>query len=140
MKMNSRRNTAVWAILLTAVSLSSWSCDIFDEGIPENARVTLEGGGGGEVKLVTSNDFSVVLEDDGETRDIFLYSADTSSVTSSFNQRYSLGSGVRFFVAAFSEEPLPQAVTVKVFIGGEQRYNITSTLGEPGVEFVYTFR
>lgn len=140
--MNKRKYgiNVLLAALVAGSSLFSWACDILDEGTPETARLTLEGGGGREIEIVTSNDFSITSEDDGETREVYLYSADTTSVTPSFNQKYSLGSGVRFYVSASTEELLAQAVTMKVFIDGEQRYNVTSTLGDQELEFLYSFR
>lgn len=123
------------------LSMGISGCGIFDEGgTPQSARVILEGVGGQAVELVTSNDYAIVSNDDGETREIFLYSADTTSVTSDLNQRYSLGPGVRFYVLASSEVDLPQAVTLKVLIDGEQRFNASSTLGDADLEFVYSFR
>lgn len=130
--------------VLLALAPVGWSlsgCGILDEGgAPRNARVVLEGGGGEAVELVTSNDFAIVTDDDGETSDVYLYSADTTSVTPSFDQRYSLGSGVRFFVAAASEVTLAGAVTMEVFIDGERRFKGSSTLGETTLEFLYSFR
>jgi hypothetical protein len=140
MKRSVLKNAVGPAVLLATVSMVGWGCDILDEGTPETARVTLEGGGDREIEIVTSNDFSITSEDDGETREVYLYSADTTSVTPSFNQKYSLGSEVRFYIAASTDEPLDQAVTMKVFIDGEQRYNVTSTLGDQELEFLYSFR
>jgi len=128
-------------MFLALSALGATGCGILDEGgTPEQARVILEGGGGENYQLVISNDFSIVSSDDGETRDIFFYSADTSSVSGSLNQRYPLGSGVRIYVKAYTEEALAQAVTLRVLIDGEQRYNGTSTLGGDDLEFLYSFR
>jgi hypothetical protein len=92
------------------------------------------------VDLVTSNDFAIVSDDDGETREIYFYSADTVFVTPSFDRRYSLGSGVRFFVNASAEVGLALPVTMKVFIDGEKRFEGSSTLGDAALEFVFSFR
>jgi hypothetical protein len=130
------------AVLVLGLSaLVATGCGILDEGgTPEQARVILEGGEGQGYQLVVSNDFAIVSSDDGETRDIFFYSADTSSVSGSLNQRYSLGSGVRIYVKAYTEEALGQPVTMRVLIDGEQRFNGTSTLGGEDLEFLYSFR
>ena len=128
-------------LVLGLLALGTVGCGILDEGgTPQNARVILEGGGGQAIQLVTSNDFSIVSNDDGESREIFLYSADTSSVAAPLDQRYSLGTGVRFYVIVASEVPLQQAVTLKVLIDGEQRFSGTSDLGDAQLEFLYSFR
>lgn len=128
-------------LVLGFFSLGVEGCGILDEGgTPENARVILEGGGGQAFQLVTSNDFSITSNDDGETRDIYFYSVDSNSVSAPFDQRYSLGSGVRFYVKAFSEGPLGQSVSMKVLIDGKGRFNATSDPGDAALEFVYSFR
>jgi len=127
--------------LSMALTLGLTGCAILDEGDPPTkARVTVEGGGGGSIFLVTSNDFSVTSEDGGETRDIFFYSQDTLSITPSFDQQFPLGSTRRIFIQASTEVALEQPVTMRVFLGGEERYSASSTLGEIQLEFLYTYR
>jgi hypothetical protein len=140
MKRSAIKNAVGPVVLLATVSMLGWGCDILDEGTPENARVILEGGSGEEVEMVTSNDFQIVTSDDGENREVSFFSADTTFVTPSFNQKYSLGSGVRFYIEVSSDEPLAQPVTLRVLIDGERRYNAASTLGDQEMEFLYTFR
>lgn len=129
---------AILPALLVALLLTG--CDIFDEGQPSNARVIIQGPAGEAFSLVTSNDFAVVAGDDGEDRDVFIYSGDTAQVSAPFNQSYSLGSGVRFYLKAFSPSALSSPITVRVEIGGERRYNTTSNLDGLELEFFYTFR
>jgi len=142
MKLN-RTGRAILAVFLILgfSALGVTGCGILDEGgTPQDARVILEGGGGQSFQLVTSNDFSITSNDDGATRDIYFYSADSTSVSAPFDQRYSLGSGVRFYVKAFSEGLLGQSVSMKVFIDGKQRFSGASDPGDTALEFVYSFR
>ena len=135
-----RRIQALFPFLIFAL-VPLWGCDIFDEGgTPETAKVVLEGGGGESFQLVTTNDFLVTADEDGENREVYLNSADTAVVSAPFSKSYSLGSGVRFYVKAISEEGLSQPVTIKVFINGDQRFNSTSTLLDLALEFIFTFR
>ncbi|MFO8172671.1 MAG: hypothetical protein ACQET1_01005 [Gemmatimonadota bacterium] len=126
--------------LLALLVPGLWGCDIFDEGTPESARVIIEGGGGQQFSLVTSNNFMVVVDENGENREIILNEADTVSTSAPFNQRYSLGSGIRFYVETFRPGGLPEPINVKILVGGDQRFNSTSTLEDLSLEFVYTFR
>ncbi len=135
-----RRRLALFPFLIFAL-VPLWGCDIFDEGgTPETAKVVLEGGGGESFQLITSNDFTITVDDGGENRDIYLNSADTVVVSAPYTKSYSLGSGVRFYVKAFSTEGLSQPMTIKVFIDGDQRYNSTSTLLDLDLEVIYTFQ
>ena len=129
------------AALALATTLGLTACGIFDEGDPPTkARVTVEGGGGASIHLVTSNDFSVTSDDGGETRDIFFYSQDTISITPPYDEQLPLGSAQRIFVRASTEETLDQPVTMRVFLSGEERYSASSTLGDIRLEFLYTYR
>jgi len=128
------------ALVLAAAVWGSGGCGILDEGTPSNARVIVEGGGGESFSLVTSNNFTVLADQGGENREIILNQADTLEVSAPFNQQYSLGSGIRFYLKAFRESGLAEPVNVKVLVGGEQRYNSTSTLDGLSMEFVYTYR
>ena len=142
MKRINSGNVVLSAVVLLAVTaLGLTGCGILDEGgTPQNARVTMEGGGGQAIDLVTSNDFTILYHDESGAREIFLNSSDTSSVTGGLDKRYSLGSGVRFYVLASSEVVLEDAVTLKVFIDGQQRYSATSTFDGNHLEFVYSVR
>ena len=117
-----------------------WGCGIADEGTPETAKIVLEGGGGETFQLITTTDFDITADQDGQNRDIFIYSADTTTVSAPYTKSYSLGPRVRFYLKAFSIEELSQPLTVKLLIDGEQRYKATSTLAELSLEFNYTFR
>ncbi len=121
-------------------ALSLTGCGILSEDDPSNARVIVEGPEGESFYLVTTNDFDITANSDGTDRDVYLYTADTSLVSPPFNQKYSLGSGIRFYLKAFADEPLAGPITVKILIDGDQRYSASSALEEPNVEFLYTYR
>lgn len=125
---------------LILVLVPLWACDIINEGVPETAKVVLKGGAGESFHLVTTTDFAVTVGEDEENKDIYLYSADTVVVSAPYTKSYSLGSGVRFYLKAFSAEGLSEPVLVKVLIDGDQRYKAASTLLELELEFIYTFR
>lgn len=120
--------------------LYTLGCGILDEGDPENARVVMEGAQGISVQLVTTNDFVVYLDEQEGSRSVDVLSADTAMVSLPFRKTYSLGQERRFFMRVLSEDPLPEPMTVKVFIDEDLRFNRTSLLGDDRVEFTYTLR
>jgi hypothetical protein len=128
--------------LLLALSASAFSnCGILDEGgTPNSARVFIEGGSGLALALVTSNDFTIVSDDGGQTRDVYLNTQDSTTVSPPFDNRYSLGPAKRFYLRVGAEESLAQAVRVRVLVGGEKRFDGTSDLGDSDLEFVYSAR
>lgn len=135
-----RSSFALRAAAVLAATLLS-ACGILDGGdTPRNARLIIEGGGGETFQLVTSNDFTILSSDDGETREIYLNSSNEDSVSAPFDQHFSLGPDVRFFFQASSEVALPQPIHVRVLIEGDERFDSTSDLGASPMEFVYSFR
>lgn len=131
-----------WGLALVMVLGTLTGCDILDEGdTPSNARVIIEGGSGEPFNLVTSNNFTVFVDPEtGETSDIVLNEADTLLISAPYDERYALGSGVRFFLKVYQSPGLPEPINVRVLVGGDQRYNSTSTLDGLTMEFVYTYR
>jgi hypothetical protein len=115
-------------------------CGILDEGNPEKIRVVMNGADGTSVQLITTNDFLVLRDQDGDTRSVDINSADTTAVTPPFRGTYSLRSEARFYMKVESEQPLPEPLTVKAFVDDEERFNRTSLLGTEYLEFTYTIR
>jgi hypothetical protein len=128
---------AFMALLVLVVA----GCGILDEsGTPSSARVVIEGGSVAAIALVTSNDFSIISDDGGQTRDVYLNTWDSIDVTPPLDQRYSLGPAVRFFLRVGAEEALVNPVRVRVVVGGKERFDATSDLAEGDLEFVYSSR
>ncbi len=126
--------------LLGLLLLGLWGCGILDEGKPDNARVIIEGATGEEFNLVTSNDFSVLVDQNGENRDVVLNASDTVLASTPFNQQYRLGSAQRLYVKVFRETALSEPINVRILVGGEERFNSSSTLEDLTLEFIYTIR
>jgi hypothetical protein len=128
-------------ILSVVVALSLSACNIFDEGDPEKVRIVVTGAEGESFQLVTTTDFDIVTDQDLEDREIYIYTADTSTVTSPYSGRYPLDSRLRFFMKAFNDEALSEAVTVRIYVDSDVRYASSSRLEEGlELEFVYTYR
>lgn len=135
-----RMGRTVLFALLIAGMWSVWGCGVFDPEDPETARVVIEGAVGHAIQLVTTNDFDITTSNDGEDQDIHIHSADTSAVTSPFDQGYGLGSRIRFYVSASSADTPTELVTVKIYIDDDLRYNRVTAFGEEVLEFAYSLR
>jgi hypothetical protein len=131
----------VWlSPLLGLFLLGLGGCGILDEGKPDKARVIIEGATGEEFNLLTSNDFLVIVDQNGENREVVLNSSDTALVSTPFNQQYRLGSGERLYVKVFRDTALSEPINVRILVGGDERFNSTSTLENLTLEFIYTIR
>lgn len=128
------------AALILASLFSLSGCDIVDSGDPESARVEISGAEGESFQLITTSDFEILVSQEGDGSEVYVNAADTASVSSPLSNRYSLGTGLRFYMKAYSEEGLSEPITVKVYIDGDMRYNSSSTLDGLTLEFVYTVR
>jgi len=138
-RLGFERRAALGLLFLTGLS-GAVGCGILDEGKPNNARVVIEGGGGQEFTLVTSNDFTITVDETGQNRQVELNQADTITVSAPYNQVYPLGSGIRFYLKAYNDVALTDPITVRVRLGGEERFSSTSALEGVAIEFLYSFR
>ena len=131
------------SILFSVLLAGSWlvlGCGILDEGDPTSARVVIGGEEGHPIQLVTTHDFLLTVDQDGENREIFLNSADTSTVTAPFEKRYDLGPNKRFYATFSSAQVAPSPVSVRVYVGGSLRFNRGTIFDEEVLEFVFSVR
>lgn len=98
------------------------ACGILDEGVPETARVVLAGPAGHPLRLVTSSNFDAVTSADGDSREVTVFSADTTAVTVPYERTYGLGPRTRIYVVVGSDSTAAAAVRVQVFIDNEIRF------------------
>lgn len=131
--------SALLGFLLTGTWLL-WGCGILDEGDPEKAQVVIEGGDGHPIQLVTTDDFVITLNQDGENREVFVYSADTTAITSPFDQTYDLGPKKRFYATFSSAQIAPEPISVKVYVGGDLRFDRSTIFEEEVLKFVFSLR
>lgn len=131
------------SILLSVLLAGSWlvlGCGILDEGDPTSARVVIEGEDGHPIQLVTTHDFLITVDQDGENREIFINSADTSAITSPFEKRYDLGPSKRFYATFSSAQVAPSPVSVRVYVGGDLRLDRLTVFDEEVLEFLFSVR
>ena len=122
---------------LLLLSLAATSCDgLFgDGGDPENARLIMDVDPGVSVTLITSTDFEVVVSEEGGDSYVLLQSADTTSVTGTFDRTYSLGSGLRFYAKATGTGD--GVFSVRILIDGKESYSRVQEAGGNPIEYTY---
>ena len=89
------------------------------------------------VTLLTSNDFTEVIDEDGGDSYYDLQSADTTTVTGTLDQTYSLDSQVKFYAEATGTGDGYFSMTV--FIDGEERYTRVQEADGTPISFIYQF-
>lgn len=121
---------AWWPILATVLLAGC----IFstDQGRPDRARLTLEGGAS-SMELIVSTDFLVV---DGS---VSFQRADTTVVSLPFNETYSLAQPARIYIRAINIQDQTESFGMKVWIDGESWYNESRPL-EPDEAFEFLYR
>lgn len=124
--------------LCGAVTISS--CNILSDGDPQTARVVIEGAEGHPIRLVTTTDFDVISSEGGDARELFVFSADTTSVASPFDHQYSMDARTRFYLIVSSDSTSVAPVTVKVFLDGDLRYTRSTRFEGEELEFLFVAR
>jgi hypothetical protein len=125
-------------MLVSAVSLSA--CGILDSEEPTAARLVLGGNSELPVQLVISSDFDILVDPETDERTVFLVTADTSTISAPFDQRYDLGSRKRIYLSLSSETVPTTPVSMKVFVGGDVQYDRQTDFDDEFLEFIYTVR
>ena len=140
---NSRSSRALelapMVLGVVLLSLVASACDslLGDDESPEIARLLMDVDPGVTVTLVTSNDFTEVIDQDGGGSSYVLQSVDTTEVTGTFDQTYSLGSQVRFYAEATGTGDGYFSMTA--YIDGEERYTRVQEADESPISFIYQF-
>jgi len=133
-----RGTSGARALLCFLFVLALPACGIFDDGPPETARVVIDGPTGHPVSVVTSSDFDAVTSADGDSREISVFSADTTAASVPFDRSYDLGPRTRIYLIVGSDSTSALPVRVRVSIDGEPRYD-RSTYFAGGAELEFVF-
>ena len=117
------------------------ACDVLNpsEGA-EEARVEIEGSNSTALDLVTSSDFTILIEPETSAQSVALNDADTSALASlPFDRTYDIRANDRFFVRLMNPDTVNLApVSMKVTVDGRVLYNSTGEIGGTTLlEFLY---
>lgn len=128
-------------LVFGALSAFIGGCVIFDDGVPENARVIIgfEGGEAGtanNLRLIVSSNFETAEAGESGRTLVTLRGSDTIPLALPYDESYSLGNDARFFIQVANLDSIPVVLSIKVDLDDDRRMDQVTALGEP-VEFLY---
>lgn len=127
------------ALLLSAVLLSAGGCGLVEDPTPNEARLTVHGDAGKEVRIIVSSRFVASVNEIGQTR-VVIFEADTLFTTLPFDRRYVIEQDQRFFAEASRLDTDLESLQMQVHVDGRREFDEGGALieGSP-YRFVYTF-
>lgn len=86
----------------------------------------------GTVRVITSTTFEAASTDDGQP---YLLEADTAVVEMPFQSSRDISANRRFYVQASNPDSSAATLTLRVLIGGDERYNVSRTVTTETLDF-----
>ncbi len=130
--------------LLLVCLFSTSACSLTDPtSTPENVELVLSGSSGGQVRLVTSQVFTLGGGGEGDSGTVVeLIAADTSIVSSRHQAIFPLAPSYIFYAQTLPLSPdvAPQELQMSVFVDGQTRYSKSGSLGLDDFEYAYVYR
>jgi hypothetical protein len=130
----ARTLRAALIALLAAGGLAG--CDFFTEPGNDTATVEIESDRPTSIRLITSNNFVVTLDDEGH-HVFHLFQGDTTWVQLPFTRDYDLRATAMFYVRAAESEDSAAIVSLRALVDGHQRFTHTAALEGAGIQFYY---
>ena len=125
--------------ILFVASLLVGACGWFDEPVPDEARLLVEGEAGREVRIIISTRFVASVNEEGQTR-VVLFSADTVVAQLPFEAVYPIDGDQRFFAETSRLETDLPNVRVRVYLDDRKEFDeLGPLLPDQPYRFVYTF-
>jgi len=133
--------TVFLSFAIGTLGLPMAGCDIInpDEGAQE-ARVEITGDDSGTLDLITSLDFTILVQPESNEQNVDFNNADTTPLSSlPFDQTYDISPNDRLFVRLSNPDTVTQpTVGMKVTVDGKVLYNSSGDIGGSTLlEFLY---
>ena len=127
------------AIMLAVAALVAGACSWFDDQVPNEARVVIEGEAGKTVRLIVSTKFLAGVNELGQTR-VEIFQSDTIVTTLPYERVYTIEDDQRFFAETARLDADLQNVRMQVFVDDRRQFDEVGALlpGQP-YRFVYMF-
>lgn len=127
-------------LILLLAALTPGGCDWFENPTPDDAKVSIEGEAGKQVRLIVSTKFVATVNQDGQTR-VVVFEADTTLITLPYEATYHIEEDQRFFAETARLDTDLQTVRMQVFVDSRKRFDEGGPLLEGGrpYRFVYMF-
>lgn len=125
--------------LVAAALLLQGGCGFFDNPTPSEARLTVTGESGAEVRIVTSKKF-VATQQTGDQVKAELLAADTLVRTLPFDTVYDIRGDLRFYARIDTVgSTVPSGFRLRVALDEEVRYDQEGSLVARVFRFLYVF-
>jgi hypothetical protein len=123
-------------LIALAATFGLGGCDFFTEPGSDTATVEIESDRPTSIRIITSNNFAVGLDD--EANHVFhLFQGDTTWVQLPFRQDFDLRATAMFYVRAAESEDADAVISLRALIDGQQRFTHTAVLEGAGIQFYY---
>lgn len=123
-------------ILILGVLLAPIAaCGITDPG-HDTVSLEVDSDDGSAVRLITSYDFVVALDEDG-LEIFYLNEADTTWVEPVFRHDYDLNATGRFYARAVEAEDTLAVVSLRALVDGDESFYRQSVLTGNGIQYYY---
>lgn len=110
-----------------------------DDGVPEHARVLIDGEPGISLRLVTSNNFEQTQDPETGAMQIRVLNADTATVVVPVDQQFALGPLARILVRLSNPDTVPVEVRMQVILGTDKKFDQTVDLDEQTLQFGWAY-
>jgi hypothetical protein len=139
MPAKARRSTVALPFILAA---STAACDSLlgtDQDYAELAHVTVTGSSTVPLKLVLSNDFTALPDEDGEII-VSIINADTQTVSLPINATYPLGDRLRILVRLINPDSMVTAtVHMRISLDNDEVYSQQATMRDATLEYYFAY-
>jgi hypothetical protein len=123
-------------LALAAAVLVLAGCRIFTSPGHDTLTLQLDADVSTSVRVITSNSFSIMLEEDG-SESFLLLQADTAWVQVPFTQDYDLRQRARLYVRVAEAEQPDALITMRILLDGRSSYTDTNTIQGVGIQYYY---
>lgn len=102
----------------------------------KEARVTVQGTTEAQIQLVTSTVYELAQDSLGNIFPV-LGTADTSLIALPYDHTYDIASAGRFLLLLSALDDKAATVTVRVYLDGNKKYDVTTNLQDSPVQYSY---
>lgn len=127
------------AIVLLVVCLFAVACSLFDDPVPNEARVLIEGETGKTVRLIVSTKFVAAVTPQGQTR-VEVFQSDTIVTTLPYERVYTIEDDQRFFVETARLDADLANLRMQVYVDDRRQFDeVGALVASRPYRFVYAF-
>lgn len=136
----------ILVLLLGLVNLAT-GCGLLGKSGPEEARLSIQGASGEQLRMITSSLFLTSriqdVRDDGSIVDstvVVILDADTSTINIPFDSTYNIRVDQRFYVRLVRATPEEDRLNARLWIDDDLKFSTPPNDSRDSLQFIYSFR